>query len=235
MTLFNIPFIFYLDIFGTVAFAITGVLAASEKRLDLFGVIVVGMVTAIGGGTIRDLVLGRDPVFWVIDTLYIWVIVATTVMTFIAARFHPFPHRTLLVADAIGLGVFTVIGAQVALNLNHPPVIAVMMGVMTGVFGGVVRDVLTDEIPMIFQKEIYATAAMLGAVVFVNMRWFLPEGTEAFSAIVTMIVVIGFRLAAIYWHLQLPIFLLSHDAAKERQASEKAQASQIKEQRDNAS
>lgn len=216
MTLFNIPFIYYLDIFGTIIFAITGVLAASEKRLDLFGVIVVGMVTAIGGGTIRDLVLGRAPVFWVSETQYIWVIVATTVMTFIAARFHPFPHRTLQVADAIGLGVFTVIGAQVSLNLEHPPVIAVMMGVMTGVFGGVVRDVLTGEIPMIFQKEIYATAAMAGAVVFVNLRWFLPPGTEAFSAIVTMSAVIGLRLAAIYWNLQLPVFLLSYKTAEEK-------------------
>ncbi|WP_028303849.1 trimeric intracellular cation channel family protein [Oceanospirillum maris] len=216
MTLFNIPFIYYLDIFGTIIFAITGVLAASEKRLDLFGVIVVGMVTAIGGGTIRDLVLGRTPVFWVVETLYIWVIVGTTLATFIAARFRPFLHRTLQVSDAIGLGVFTVIGAQVALNLNHPPVIAVMMGVMTGVFGGVVRDVLTDEIPMIFKKEIYATAAMAGAVVFVNMRWYLPPGTDALSAIVTMLFVIGLRLAAIYWNLQLPVFLLSYKTAEEQ-------------------
>lgn len=229
MTLFNIPFIYYLDIFGTIVFAITGVLAASEKRLDLFGVIVVGMVTAIGGGTIRDLVLGRTPVFWVIETLYIWIIVGTTVMTFIAARFHPFPYRTLQVSDAIGLGVFTVIGAQVALNLGHPPVIAVMMGVMTGVFGGVVRDVLTGEIPMIFQKEIYATAAMAGAVVFVNMRWFLPPGTEAFSAIVTMSFVIGLRLAAIYWNLQLPVFLLSYKTAEEKRARRQAKKSPVSE------
>jgi len=116
MTLFNIPFIYYLDIFGTIIFAFTGVLAASEKRLDLFGVIVVGMVTAIGGGTIRDLVLGRAPVFWVIETQYIWFIVATTVMTFITARFHPFPHAPLQVAAAIGLAVFPVIGAQVSLT-----------------------------------------------------------------------------------------------------------------------
>ncbi|SEF92417.1 trimeric intracellular cation channel family protein [Oceanospirillum linum] len=216
MMLFNIPFIFYLDIFGTIVFAITGVLAASEKRLDLFGVVVVGMVTAIGGGTIRDLVLGRTPVFWVIETLYIWIIVGTTVATFIAARFHPFPHRTLQVSDAIGLGVFTVIGAQVALNIGHPPVIAVMMGVMTGVFGGVIRDVLTDEIPMIFQKEIYATAAMVGAVVFVNMRWYLPSGMESISALIAMAIVIGLRLAAIYWNLQLPVFLLSYKTAAEK-------------------
>ena len=93
MTLFNIPFIYYLDIFGTIVFAITGVLAASEKRLDLFGVIVVGMVTAIGGGTIRDLVLGRTPVFWVVETLYIWISHGTTGETIIAPHFRPFHHR----------------------------------------------------------------------------------------------------------------------------------------------
>lgn len=209
MTLFDVPFIYYLDIFGTIVFAITGVLAASEKRLDLFGIIVIGMVTAIGGGTIRDLILGRTPVFWVVEPLYIWIIVASTIVTFVVARFHPFPHRTLLISDAVGLGVFTVIGAKVALNLDHPPVIAVMMGIMTGVFGGVVRDVLTGEIPMIFQKEIYATAAMAGAVVFVNLQWFMPAGMEAINALITMAVVIGLRMAAIHWHLQLPVFLLS--------------------------
>jgi len=208
MTLFNIPFIYYLDIFGTIVFAITGVLAASEKRLDLFGVIVVGVVTAIGGGTIRDLVLGRTPVFWVVESLYIWMIIGASVATFIVARFVHMPRRALLFSDAVGLGVFTVTGAQVALTLGHPPVIAVTMGMMSGVFGGVVRDVLTNEIPVIFQKEIYATAALLGAVVFVNLSWYLPEGSESISAMTAMAVVIGMRISAIRWDLQLPVFLL---------------------------
>ena len=209
MPLFEIPFIYYLDIFGTIVFAITGVLAASEKRLDLFGMIVVGVVTSIGGGTIRDLMLGRTPVFWVQDPSYIWIIVATCTLTFIAARFHRFPRRVLLLSDAVGLGVFTVIGAQVALNLGHPPIIAVTMGMMSGVFGGVIRDVLTNEIPVIFQKEIYATAALLGALVFVNLSWFVPQSSASFNAVMAMSFVIGIRIAAIRWGLQLPVFLLS--------------------------
>ena len=209
MPLFEIPFIYYLDVFGTIVFAITGVLAASEKRLDLFGMIVVGVVTSIGGGTIRDLVLGRTPVFWVQDPSYIWIIVITCTLTFIAARFHRFPRRALLLSDAVGLGVFTVIGAQVALNLGHPPIIAVTMGMMSGVFGGVIRDVLTNEIPVIFQKEIYATAALLGALVFVNLSWFVPQSSASFKAVMAMSFVIGIRIAAIRWGLQLPVFLLS--------------------------
>lgn len=215
IVLFNVPFIYYLDLFGTVVFAITGVLAASEKRLDLFGVIVVSVVTAIGGGTIRDLVLGRTPVFWVLEPSYIWIIVVTAALTFIIARHNAFPHKALLFSDAIGLGVFTVTGAQIALNMGHPPVIAVTMGMMTGVFGGVVRDVLTNEIPVIFQKEIYATAALSGALVFVNMHWFLPSDMVAINAITSMLVVIGIRVAAIRWQLQLPVFLLARERKSE--------------------
>ena len=209
MPLFEIPFIYYLDIFGTIVFAITGVLAASEKRLDLFGMIVVGVVTSIGGGTIRDLILGRAPVFWIVEPCYIWIIVTSCVLTFIVARFYTFPRRALLFSDAVGLGVFTVIGAQVALNLDHPPVIAITMGMMTGVFGGVIRDVLTNEIPVIFQKEIYATAALIGALVFVNLSWFVPQSSASFNAVMAMSFVIGIRIAAIRWSLQLPVFLLS--------------------------
>lgn len=207
--LFDLPqLIFYLDLFGTVVFAITGVLAAAERRLDLFGVIVVGTVTAIGGGTIRDLILGRTPVFWVHNTLYIWLTIGASVLTFVYARWSSrLPHRMLLIADALGLAVFTVIGAQVAMNLGHPPIISVVTGVMTGVFGGIVRDVLTAEKPLIFQKEIYATAAMLGAVVFVNLSWFLPDSWTTFNNVAAMLVVLAMRLSAIRWHLHLPVFL----------------------------
>lgn len=205
---FDLPlFILTLDLFGTVVFAMAGVLAAAERRLDLFGVIVVGTVTAIGGGTLRDLILGRLPVFWVQDNLYIWITVTTSVVVFALARKIRFPHQALQVADAIGLSVFTIIGANVALNLGHPPLIAVVTGVMTGVFGGIVRDVLTAVKPMIFEKEIYATAVMAGAFVYVNLNWFLPSSWETFNTLVSMAVVLGLRLAAIRWGLHLPVFL----------------------------
>ncbi|SEI38030.1 Uncharacterized membrane protein YeiH [Allopseudospirillum japonicum] len=216
----NLSLIYVLDIFGTIVFAITGVLAAAEKRLDLFGVIVVGTVTAIGGGTLRDLILGRTPVFWVEQTSYIWITMLTSVCTFILARRHHFPHRALLISDALGLAVFTVIGSQIALDLGHPPIIAVMMGVMTGVFGGVVRDVLTAETPLIFRQEIYATAAMLGAVVFVNLSWFLPEAWRAWNNLIAMGVVFCMRLAAIRWHLHLPVFLMIPQATLDQPTSD---------------
>ena len=205
---FDLPlFILTLDLFGTMVFAMAGVLAAAQRRLDLFGVIVVGTVTAIGGGTLRDLLLGRLPVFWVQDNLYIWITVSTSVVVFALARKIRFPHMALQVADAIGLAVFTVIGAKVAITLGHPPLIAVVTGVMTGVFGGIVRDVLTAVKPMIFEKEIYATAVMVGAFVYVNLSWFLPDSWETFNTLVSMAVVLGLRLAAIHWHLHLPVFL----------------------------
>lgn len=204
---FDLPlFIFVLDLAGTAVFAVAGVLAAAERRLDLFGVIVVGTVTGIGGGTLRDLILGRLPVFWVQDTTYIWITVLTSVIVFTLARRIRFPHMAVQVADAIGLAVFTVIGAKIALSLGHPPLIGVVMGVMTGVFGGIVRDVLTAVKPMIFEKEIYATAVMAGAFVYVNLNWFLPAW-ETFNTLISMSVVLGLRLAAIRWHLHLPVFL----------------------------
>ncbi|SFX49287.1 trimeric intracellular cation channel family protein [Marinospirillum alkaliphilum] len=217
---FDLPlFILTLDLFGTVVFAMAGVLAAAERRLDLFGVIVVGTVTAIGGGTLRDLILGRLPVFWVQDNLYIWITVTTSVVVFALARKIRFPHMALQVADAIGLSVFTIIGANVALNLGHPPLIAVVTGVMTGVFGGIVRDVLTAVKPMIFEKEIYATAVMAGAFVYVNLNWFLPSSWETFNTLVSMAVVLGLRLAAIRWGLHLPVFLAIEDQQNKKDKS----------------
>lgn len=217
---FDLPlFILTLDLFGTVVFAMAGVLAAAERRLDLFGVIVVGTVTAIGGGTLRDLILGRLPVFWVQDNLYIWITVTTSVVVFALARKIRFPHQALQVADAIGLSVFTIIGANVALSLGHPPLIAVVTGVMTGVFGGIVRDVLTAVKPMIFEKEIYATAVMAGAFVYVNLNWFLPSSWETFNTLVSMAVVLGLRLAAIRWGLHLPVFLAIEDQQNKKDKS----------------
>lgn len=214
--IFDLPlFILILDLFGTVVFAAAGVLAAAQRRLDLFGVIVVGTVTAIGGGTLRDLILGRLPVFWVQDNLYIWITVTTSVLVFASARRLRFPHQAIQIADAIGLAVFTIIGANVALSLGHSPLIAVVTGVMTGVFGGIVRDVLTAVKPMIFEKEIYATAVFAGAFVYVNLTWFLPDHWETFNTLVAMSVVLGLRLAAIRWHLHLPVFLSVEDQRDE--------------------
>ncbi len=196
--------IYLLDLFGVAVFAVTGSLAAGKKRLDLFGVVVVALATALGGGTFRDVTLGAQPIFWISDPAYILVAVSASVMTFASARFREPPKGMLQVADAFGLAIFTVIGAQKALNLEVSSIIVVIMGVMTGVAGGMIRDILSGEIPLILQREIYATASLCGALAFVGLATFVP--TERINIVVAVVVVLALRLAAIRWKLSLPVF-----------------------------
>jgi uncharacterized membrane protein YeiH len=196
--------IYLLDLFGVAVFAVTGSLAAGKRRLDLFGVVVVALATALGGGTFRDVTLGTHPIFWISDPAYILVAVSASVMTFASARFREPPKGMLQVADAFGLAIFTVIGAQKALNLEVSPIIVVIMGIMTGVAGGMIRDILSGEIPLILQREIYATASLCGALAFVGLAPFVP--TERINIVVAVVVVLALRLAAIRWKLSLPVF-----------------------------
>ena len=199
--------IHYLDLLGTVVFAITGLLAASRKQLDLFGAIVLAMVTAVGGGTLRDLILDV-PVFWTQQTIYIYVILASTVFMYVYARYFDVPVRLLLVLDALGLAVFTVIGAQKAFDLGFSDPIVIMTGVMTGVVGGVIRDVLVGEVPLIFRKEIYATASFLGASVLVLGFYYLPS--RELASVLAIMLVFGLRLLAIQRNYCLPVFATSN-------------------------
>jgi uncharacterized membrane protein YeiH len=195
--------IYVLDLFGTGVFAVTGALAAVRKRMDIFGVAVVAMVTAIGGGTLRDLMLGRVPVFWVRDSWYIVVILAATVGTFAWAWVVRHYVAHLLVADALGLAVFTVIGSKAALAEHASALVAIMMGVMTGAVGGIFRDVLCNEVPLILRKEIYATASLAGAIIYVaGARWEMNQNLIVPPA---MAVVFLTRLAAMKWQLSLPV------------------------------
>jgi len=196
--------IYILDLFGVAVFAVTGSLAAGRKRLDLFGVLVVALATALGGGTLRDLILGMRPVFWLADLKYIAVGVAAATLTFILGRFRGMPKGILLTADALGLAVFTVIGADRAMSASVAPVIAIIMGVMTAVVGGMIRDILCGEIPMILRREVYATASLCGAVTFVILASLLPE--QQFQPLVGIVVTLVIRLAAIRWKLSLPVF-----------------------------
>jgi uncharacterized membrane protein YeiH len=172
--------------------------------MDLFGVVVIGLVTALGGGTLRDLTLGADPVFWISDPTYIFVAATASILTFAIARFREFPSGVLQVADAFGLAIFTIIGAQKALGFGTAPVIAVIMGIMTGVVGGMIRDILSGEIPLILQREIYATASLSGAVMFVALSRLTPN--ERLNISLAVLVTLGLRLAAIRWKLSLPVF-----------------------------
>jgi len=204
--------LFYLsDLFGVAVFAITGALMAGRKSMDLFGVLVIAVITALGGGTLRDLILDNHPVSWIRNDTYILVASIAAVGTVLWVRLtRPIHEHGLLVADAFGLAVFTVIGTEVALQHAVPHSTAVIMGVMTGVAGGVMRDVICNEIPLIFQKEIYATACILGSLVFIVLREL--DTPHWLDTGIAMLVVLLTRLAAIRWHLSLPRFhLLDRD------------------------
>jgi uncharacterized membrane protein YeiH len=200
-------FIYVADLFGIFVFAVSGALMAGRKSMDLFGVLVIAIITALGGGTLRDLILDRHPVVWIRDDSYILVACLGALATVAWVRLtRPIPQTGLLVADAVGLAVFTVGGAGVALAEGAPPSTAVIMGVMTGVAGGVMRDVLCNQIPLIFQKEIYATACIAGVLVLLLLRETVlaPE----WAAGIAMAMVLVARLAAIRWRLSLPRFHL---------------------------
>lgn len=195
------------DLFGVAVFAISGALVAGRNSMDLFGVIVVGILTALGGGTMRDTILGNFPVAWIKNDTYIYVACFASVGTVVWVKLFSLIHeKTLLIADAFGLAVFTVIGVDVALQHHTPISTALIMGVMTGVAGGVLRDIACNEIPMIFKKEIYATASLIGGAVFV----ILQQVTHNYwmNAIIAMVCVLIIRIAAIQWHLSLPHFRL---------------------------
>lgn len=197
--------IYLLDLIGTAVFAIAGVLSVSGKKIDLFGVLVVAMVSAIGGGTLRDLILDARPVFWVGNPVYLYVAIAAAVVTFYAAHLvKRIPTAIFLLADAMGLAVFTVIGANKALTLGAPYVVVVMMGIMTGVAGGLVRDVMCAEIPLVLRKEIYATASLLGGSAFVILDYLHVD--HLFLVMVPIALVFLARLAALYWRVSLPVF-----------------------------
>lgn len=196
--------LYYFDLAGVAVFAASGVLAARDRDLDFLGVIVVAAITAIGGGTLRDLLLDRHPIFWVTDTWYLVVIVASAMLTVAYVRVRPPPKSTLLVADALGLALFALSGAQLAEAAQCPPLIVVLMGTMTGVTGGVLRDVITARVPLILRREIYATAAILGVTVYVALPALgIPQDWAFWTGLV---VVATLRLLAIRLGLNLPVF-----------------------------
>ncbi len=193
-----------LDLLGTVVFAVTGLLAARRKELDLFGAIVIAMVTAIGGGTLRDLIIDV-PVFWTQEDIYIYVVVISAMLLFFFARYRRLPVRMLLFLDALGLAVFTVIGTQKAMALGFSDPIAIMTGIMTGVVGGVIRDVLVGEVPLVFRKEIYATASFAGASIFLLLEH-LGFSIDI-AVIVAIIITLIIRVLAIVFNIELPVFI----------------------------
>ena len=202
--------LYVVDLIGVAVFAVSGALAAGRKRLDLLGVLVIATVTAIGGGTTRDLLLDRHPVFWVADPSYLAVITAATLLTLMYVRLRPPPDESLAVADTFGLAFFVISGAGIAQQLDEPVTSVIVMGVLTGVAGGVIRDVLTAEIPMILHRgELYATAAISGAAVFVALD--ALGAPPPLPSLAGMAVIVVLRLAAILWGVRLPSFSLDRE------------------------
>jgi uncharacterized membrane protein YeiH len=184
--------------------ALTGVLDAGRKQMDLVGVMMVGSATALGGGTVRDLLLDRT-VFWISDQTYLVVALATTVVIFFAVRGLRLPPRLFLIPDAVGLALFTIIGTQVALEWQAPWLVASLLGVITGVLGGVLRDVLCNDVPLIFVRgELYASAAWVGALALIGLQ---ALGLSAVAAAwISMAVVLIARLLAMAFRITLPTY-----------------------------
>lgn len=205
--------LYWLDIFGVIVFAFSGALMAGRYKLDPFGVVVLASVTAVGGGTIRDVIL-QAPVFWVVQPRYLYVILATALLTIVLIR-QPkrIPKRFLLISDALGLALFAVLGTQKSLELGAAIPVAIVLGTITGVAGGMIRDVLCNVIPMILRQEIYALAAMLGGGLFVLLQSLAWSKDNAMIAAISAALLL--RLAAIYWQVSLPAF---HISEKEQQA-----------------
>src|SRR5215470_15484812 len=197
--------LFYiLDLMGVAVFAVSGALAAGRTELDLFGVIVIAALTAVGGGTLRDLFLNRHPIFWMADATYLNVSIGAALLTVGYVQVWPPPGNALLVADALGLALFALSGAQVAEAAQCPPLIVVLMGTMTGVAGGVLRDVITVQVPLILRRDLYATAAIVGVALYLLLQACGLQRARAFGA--GMVVVVALRLLAIRWGWQLPLF-----------------------------
>ena len=196
--------LYLLDLFGIAVFAVSGALTAGRKGMDLFGAAVVAVVTAIGGGTVRDVLLDNHPVFWIEDPLYLAVILGATGATLLYARANEPPRISLLVADAFGLAVFTFIGARTAFEAGVPVPIVVLMGAITGAAGGVMRDVLCAEVPLILRRDVYATAAIAGATVFVLLTRL--AFSDPLVAVLSVSTVFLLRLTAIRLDLHLPRF-----------------------------
>src|SRR5690606_17027710 len=191
-----------LDIIGTVAFAVSGALTAMEKRMDVFGISIVAICTALGGGTLRDMLIGNTPVAWLLNLQNFYVALLTIVLTIVCRIQLNKLRRSLLLFDTIGMGVFTLIGIQTGVEVGLHPLVCVLLGTITACVGGVIRDILCNEIPLIFSREIYATACLVGGgVYFLLASTSLPLDALYF---VTILVIITVRLMAVYFHWSLP-------------------------------
>lgn len=199
--------IFTIEMLGTVAFAISGIRLAAAKRFDWFGAYVVGLVTAIGGGTVRDILL-NIPVFWMQTSSFVTVTFISLITVIVFRKALVKGMRTVFLFDAIGLALFVVVGIEKTLAANYPMWVAIVMGIITGSFGGITRDILINEVPLFFRKDIYATACLAGGVVY-WLVYLMPGVSNIVAQGACAVTVVGLRIAAAHWHWSLPILKIN--------------------------
>lgn len=197
-------FSFMIEVLGTIAFAMSGSFAAMQKRLDPFGVIIIAFITSVGGGTVRDLLLDV-PVFWMHDLRMCSIILITSIVSMIFKSLEKNFQVTLFIFDSFGLGLFTIIGVQKGLTAELHPLICIILGTITGCFGGIIRDILLNRIPLIFRKEIYATACIIGSAVFLLLVKY-ASFTYTFVQVFTILLIVAIRSLAVKYHWQMPKF-----------------------------
>ncbi len=195
--------IYYIDILGTFVFAVSGVLAGIDKKFDLVGASILGLVTALGGGTLRDVLIGETPVGWMKDLNYLYVIFAALPLSYLFKNAILKFQKSIFLFDTIGIGLFTILGLQKTLNVGLSPVIAVLMGSVSAVFGGVIRDVLSNEVPTIFRKEIYASACLGGGIVFLFLDSYIKG--SIYNMLIAIFVVMIIRYLAVRYHWSLRV------------------------------
>ena len=194
--------IYVLDILGTFAFAISGALVALDKKFDIFGVIIIAFVTAVGGGMLRDVLINAHPINWIGDLNYLYIIFFAVHFTFLFKSKIAHLSKTMFLFDTIGISVFTLLGLQKGLSYDLHPIISIIMGMISAVFGGVLRDVLTAKIPLIFEKEIYASACLAGGITYLILNYFKVD--ENVNFIISAIIIASIRAIAVKFHLELP-------------------------------
>lgn len=192
-----------IDILGTIAFSISGVLTALKKRMDPFGILIIAFVTAVGGGTLRDVLIDY-PITWMRNLTFVYVIMGAAIFAVIFRKRLGYIRKSLFLFDTIGIALYTIVGVEKGIAAEFPPIICIALGTMSACFGGVIRDILCNEIPIIFRKEIYATACILGGIVYFLLL--KTPVSENWIVVISGSTVITLRILAVYFKLSLPTF-----------------------------